>query len=83
MLSGGAIAGIVIGVLGGIGLVLVAAFLFLRHRRKGLVLQHQQKPGMMDGEKQVSEFDASPAATRLELGGQEVGRLEKDGYEIR
>ena len=82
-LSGGDIAGIVIGVLGGIGLVLAAAFLFLRHRRKALALQHRQEPSMMHGEKRVSEFDASSTATRLELGGQEVGRLEKDGYEIR
>lgn len=90
-ISGGAIAGIVIGVIGGLTLVLLATFWFLRQKRRarrGQMLPDgsgypDEKKGRGRG---LSEIDGGFEPARLELPGQEMvvpGRVETDGYELK
>ena len=74
-----------IALIAGLALIGGAAFLFVRHRRKAARKQQLELPAdeKKGRPRSYSEVDAGTAATRLELGGNEVGRVEKDGFEVR
>lgn len=74
-MSGGSIAGVVVGVIGGLALIGAAVFFFLR-RKKGTTKQHRLSSTG------VSLQNQSPMPPHAELEGYSVAGEAKPAYEV-